>query len=135
VVVPTETGFVTIRPQLEAVDVANDPNLESVLTTAEWAKLGNMNNLREFSYVVWTDELFQGQIFELSTDERWHNKRIGEGPPVNLVVARTFLDVATGRMCEIDNEEVYRAAYEQVEDAEACAPIPLSHKTASSTLL
>jgi hypothetical protein len=51
-VVPTDNGFVTIRPQLEAVDVANDSDLESVLTTAEWAKLENMSNLHEFSYVV-----------------------------------------------------------------------------------
>jgi hypothetical protein len=99
VVVPTDTGFVTVRPQLEAVNMANDSDLESALATAEWAQLENMRNLHELSYVVWIDELFQGQIFELSTDERWLNKRIGEGPPMNLVVARTFLDVAIGRMC------------------------------------
>jgi hypothetical protein len=44
---------------------------------------------------------------------------------MNLVVARTLFDMATGRICEIDNKELYRAAYAQVEDAEACEPIPL----------
>jgi hypothetical protein len=105
--------------------MANDSDLESVLAAAEWAQLEDMSNLREFSYVVWPDTLFRGQIFELSTDARYPNKRIGEGPPMNLVVARTFLDVATGRICEIDNKELYRAAYAQVENAEACEPIPL----------
>jgi hypothetical protein len=85
--VPTDTGFVTIRPQLEAVDTANESDLESVLTTAEWAKLEDMSNLHEFSHATWTDELFQTQI---------SNKRIGEGPPTNSVAARTFLDLATG---------------------------------------
>jgi hypothetical protein len=65
VVVPTDIGFVTIRPQLEAVETATDSDLESIFTTAEWAQLEDMNNLREFSYVVWSDTLFQGQIFEL----------------------------------------------------------------------
>jgi hypothetical protein len=78
-----------------------------------------------FSYVVWTDTLFQGKIFELSTDERYPNKLIGECPPTYLVAARTFLDVATGRICEIDDEELHRAAYAQVDDTEACEPIPL----------
>jgi hypothetical protein len=71
VVVPTDIGFVTIRPQLEAITMANDSDLESVLTTAEWAQLEDMSNLHEFSYVVWSDTLFQGQIFELSTDARY----------------------------------------------------------------
>jgi hypothetical protein len=57
VVVPTDTGFVTIRPQLEAIKIANDSDLESVLTTAEWAQLEDMSNLHEFAYVVWTDAI------------------------------------------------------------------------------
>jgi hypothetical protein len=81
-----------------------------------------MGNQREFSYVTWTDELFQGQIFEMSNDARFPNERIGEGPPMRLVLARTFLDVAPGHILEIDEVERYRAPYVQVEDAEACPP-------------
>jgi hypothetical protein len=44
---------------------------------------------------------------------------------MNLVAARTFLDMAIGRICEIDNKELCWAAYTQVENAEACEPIPL----------
>jgi hypothetical protein len=129
VMVPTETRFVTIRPQLETIDTANKSDLESVITTAEWAKLEEISNLREFLYATWTDELFRGQIFELSSDARFPNKRIGEGPPMNLVVARTFLDMATGRILETDEAEQYRAPYVQVEDAEACPPIPFPQRT------
>jgi hypothetical protein len=128
VMVPTETGFVTIRPQLEAIDAANESDPESVLTTAEWATLEEMSNLREFSYATWTDELFQGQIFELFSDARFPNERIGEGPPMNLAVARTFLDMAAGRILEIDEEEQYCATYVQVKEAEACPPIPFPQR-------
>jgi hypothetical protein len=105
--------------------MANYSDLESVLTTAEWAQPGDMSKLHEFSYVVWTGTLFQGQIFELSTDVRYPSKRIGEGPPMNLVAAGTFLYMATGRICEVDNEELSQATCAQVENAEACEPIPL----------
>jgi hypothetical protein len=50
VVIPTDTGFVTIRPQMEAVDTANESDLESILTVAEWEKLEDVSNLHEFPY-------------------------------------------------------------------------------------
>jgi hypothetical protein len=63
---PSDAGFVAIRPQMEAVDAANESDLESVLTVAEWEKLEDVSNLREFSYITWTDEVFQGNYLRFS---------------------------------------------------------------------
>jgi hypothetical protein len=95
IVMPTDAGFVAMRPELEAVErpTANESDLERVLTVAAWGELEDMCNTREFAYDTWTDVVFQGQIFEILNDARYDNKRIGEGPPVKSVVARTFLDV------------------------------------------
>jgi hypothetical protein len=76
------------------------------------------------SHITWTDDVFQDQIFEVFNDVRYHNKRVGEGLPMKAVVARTFLDVSTGRILEIYGVEQYRVPYVEVAGAEACPPIP-----------
>jgi hypothetical protein len=51
-VIPTGAGFVTIRSELEGVEcpTANESDLDSTLTVAEWGELEDMSNVREYVY-------------------------------------------------------------------------------------
>jgi methyl coenzyme M reductase gamma subunit len=50
------------------------------------------------------------------------------GPPMELVAARTFLDVTNVMIVSIGGREQYRVRYVQVPDAESCAPIVLPQR-------
>ena len=60
IMIPAGNGLITVAPgrvDLRSKDVIvedTDP-----LTAQEWEIIEAMGNLREFSYVTWTDELFQ----------------------------------------------------------------------------
>jgi hypothetical protein len=77
-------------------------DLESIMSDAEWKTLAEYSNLHEFSFEEWIDELLGG--------------RIQEGPPLDCVVARRFVDMSTGKMLAINNEEQYRVPFAFVDD-------------------
>jgi hypothetical protein len=68
-----------------------------------------MTNVREFAYDDWVKEVFQGCI--------------DKGPPMALVVARTFVDMSTGQILTLDGIEQYWVPYAHAPDAEPCALI------------
>jgi hypothetical protein len=125
VVMPAGDGLVTIQPELAATECPTEEgsDLEHLLTDAEWATFEKMTNVREFAYDNWMQEVMQGRVGEGPPE-----KRIGERPPMALVVARTFLDMTTGQILTINGVEHYRVPYVQVPDAEACTPILLPER-------
>jgi hypothetical protein len=68
-------------------------------------------------------EVIQGRVCEVVRGER-----VGDGPPMALAVARTFLDMSTGQILTINRVEQYHVPYVQVPDVEACAPILLPER-------
>jgi hypothetical protein len=116
---------VTVRPAIVATIDSPDAghDAEAELKADEVAALEAISNLHEFAYEEWMTEVPQGGVGE------WvDGKREGDGPPVELFVARTFLDVTTGLIIRINGAEQYRVPYVQVPDAVACAPIALPRR-------
>jgi hypothetical protein len=115
VVVPSGDGLVTIRTAIVTTTSPPDDvqDAEVELNADELLALDAMSNLHEFAREEWTTHVPLGRVGE------WKDgKRKGEGPPIELVVARTFLDVTNGMIVSIGGRKQYRVPYVQVPDAE-----------------
>jgi hypothetical protein len=93
VVVPSGDGLVTIRPAIVAAPAPprDVQDAEVELNADELLALEAMSNLHEYAYEEWTTNVPFGRIGELRD-----GKCVGEGPSMELVVARTFLVVTNG---------------------------------------
>jgi hypothetical protein len=111
-VIPTQPAIVTTTAPPEVVQDA-----EVELSADELLALEAMSMFHDYAYEEWTANVPLGRIGELRD-----GKRVGDGLPMALVVARTFLDVTNGMIVSIGGCEQNRVPYVQVPDAEACAP-------------
>jgi hypothetical protein len=103
VVVPSGDGLVTIRPAIVTTTAPPDDVQDAEVESDELLALEAMCNLHEYAYEEWATKVPLGRIGE------WEDgTRKGEGLPMELVVARTFLDMTNVMIVSIGGREQYR---------------------------